>query len=237
LAALLGRFAVLSVLFPVLWFAPCSVLFPLRLPSLVGGRLPVVISSALSVRPVPVSFRFPFLSSGAGRVRGCFVHNFRSFGFSGSRSLAGAAASACASLAAAAAASGGSVLVGCAAGADRAVRSAVPSAVVFRAASFSAAALVARSVSFVRALSGSPSPVLCVFPGAPCPSGLRPSPSPSRCFCGLGSGSWASAALAFGLGVPVCVFGFPVPPAWGVSCSGSGLLSGGSLLFPPPSLF
>jgi len=99
---------------------------------------------------------------------------------------------------------------------------------VFRASSFVrpgvpfAAALVARSVAFVRAVAASPAPCLAAFVSSPCPAGLVPSSSPSRCFCGLGSGSWASVALAVGLGVPVRVFvclpgdgpGF-LPSAWG----------------------
>jgi hypothetical protein len=99
------------------------------------------------------------------------------------------------------------VVVGCAAGVDARVRFLRPSAVVFRAAGSGAAALVARSVSLVRALAGVPSAVLFVFPSAPCPLGVRPSPA----WAGRGSGSWGSAALAVGLGVPVVVFAFCPP--------------------------
>ncbi len=140
-------------------------------------------------------------------------------GFSGSRSLSASAGGVVGPLVASVAASGRGEAVGCASGLDQLVRLACPSAVVFRAASRRPAALVARSVSLVRAVAASGSGCgLVVFPGCACPAGLLPSSVPSRCFCGLGSGSWASAALAAGLGVPVVVFGVPLsslPAAWG----------------------
>ena len=138
-------------------------------------------------------------------------------GFSGSRS---AAPSVCAAVAAVVRALPASAFVwaGCAAGADRAAVAAAPSVSrlrVFRVAGPAVpAALVARSVAFVRALAAAPGAVLLSWPCCPCPSGLRPSASPSACFCGAGSGSWASAALAVGLGVSVVVFGACPPPAW-----------------------
>ena len=129
---------------------------------------------------------------------------------------------------------GASVSVGCARGLDSLVRSAFPSAVVFRASSFGVgrSSFVRRSVAFVSCLASSPAPVLVCVPACACPVGLVPSPSSSACFCGLGSGSWASAALAVGLGVPVLVWlpsGVLPPVGWGfVSVS-----SGWFLCLPP----
>ena len=138
-------------------------------------------------------------------------------GFSGSRSAAPSVCAAVAGVVRALPASA-SVWAGCAAGADRAAVAAAPSVSrlrVFRVAGPSVpAALVARSVAFVRALAAAPGAVLLSWPCCPCPAGLRPSASPSACFCGAGSGSWASAALAVGLGLSVVVFGACPPPAW-----------------------
>ena len=138
-------------------------------------------------------------------------------GFSGSRS---AAPSVCAAVAGVVRALPPSAFVwaGCAAGADRAAVAAAPSVsrlrVVRVAGASVPAALVARSVAFVRALAAAPGAVLLSWPCCPCPAGLRPSASPSACFCGAGSGSWASAALAVGLGVSVVVFGACPPASW-----------------------
>lgn len=152
-------------------------------------------------------------------------------GFSGSRSASGSPA-----LAAAVGAvvrAGRSVAVGCAPGADAAVRALVPGARVFRASAFLrpggswASALAARSAALVScvAAGGRGSALLVWLPG-PCPAGLVPSRVASRCFRGLGSGSWASAALAVGLGSPVLVFpglfGRGSLPAWGSWASACG---------------
>lgn len=165
-------------------------------------------------------------------------------GFSGSRSLPSSFAPLVGALVASVGASGRGVAVGCAAGADLLVRSACPSAVVFRAASRLRAALAARSASFVRAVASSgPGRCLVVLPCRLCPVGLLPSSVASRCFCGLGSGSWASAALAAGLGVPVVVFGLPLaalPASWGrwVPAAASGPWASGFRLVPAaPRLF
>ncbi len=152
---------------------------------------------------------------GGGRVGGLVL-----VGFSGSRSLPASAGGVVGPLVASVAASGRGVAVGCASGLDQLVRLACPSA------------LVARSVSLVRAVAASGSGCgLVVFPGCACPAGLLPFSVPSRCFCGLGSGSWASAALAAGLGVPVVVFGVPLsslPAAWGAwSSAGAGVWAAG----------
>ena len=137
-------------------------------------------------------------------------------GFSGSRS---AAPSVCAAVAAVVRALPSSAFVwaGCASGVDRAASASAPSVSrlrVFRAAGSAPAALVARSVSFVRALAAAPGACLLSWPCCPCPAGVRPSASASACFCGAGSGSWASAALAVGLGVSVVVFGACPPACW-----------------------
>ena len=137
-------------------------------------------------------------------------------GFSGSRS---AAPSVCAAVAAVVRALPSSAFVwaGCASGVDQAASASAPSVSrlrVFRAAGSAPAALVARSVSFVRALAAAPGACLLSWPCAPCPAGVRPSASASACFCGSGSGSWASAALAVGLGVSVVVFGVCPPACW-----------------------
>lgn len=161
---------------------------------------------------------------------------FQTFGFSGSRSLSGASYKKCGQLASFF--SGfGAVLVGCASGADAAVRAAVPSAQVFKVSCRSRGAYAARSVKFVKALFLSQSPVLVSFPGSGCPSGLAPSAFPSRCFAGFGSGSWASLAFAVGLGIPIRVFlpsGVQPPSSWGKwSFNQSGVFAGSWSLSVP----
>lgn len=159
-------------------------------------------------------------------------------GFSGSRSLPASAGRSVSALVASVLASGRGVAVGCAPGLDSLVRSACPSAVVFRVAGSDRGAFAARSVACVRAVAASGSGAGWVsFPGALCPDGLVPSSTQSACFCGLGSGSWASAALAAGLGVPLVVFGLPVhslPASWGswVPAAPSGPWSSGFRLVP-----
>ena len=156
-------------------------------------------------------------------------------GFSGGRRLPSVFRPLVAGVAAGVAAAGRSVVVGCAGGADCFVRSAVPAAAVFRAASFGSGrpAFAARSVALVRAVAaGGTGSGLVVFPAAPCPAGLLPSSRSSACFCGLGSGSWASAAFAAGLGLRLVVFpcGFSALPPWGVWRPLAGAWSGGFLL-------
>ena len=131
--------------------------------------------------------------------------------------------------------------VGCAAGADLAVRSAAPCARVFSVAGgqfgSGRAAFARRSSALVHAVFRSRSPLFVGFVCGPCPSGVVPAPSARACFCGGGSGSWASLALAAGLGVPVVVFwcasGPPALPAgWGSWVAASGGLVGGWRLVP-----
>lgn len=142
---------------------------------------------------------------------------FKTFGFCGSRNLSGFPFIRCGVLAAASQ-SYGSVLVGCAAGADKAVRLSVPSAKVFSVSHQSRWAYAARSTQLVSSLASSKAPVLVGFPGSSCPVGLVPSSAKLKCFAGFGSGSWASLAFAVDLGVSVRVFlpaGVLSPKRWG----------------------
>lgn len=171
-------------------------------------------------------------------------------GFSGSRSLPPSASPQVAAVVAAVVAGGRGVAVGCARGADQAVRLAAPGAQVFFASSFAgpaAARLAQRSAAMVAAVAASgPGCGLVGFPAQPCPVGLGPSASASACFSGSGSGTWATLALAAGLGLPVVVFpvGFApssLPAGWGQWVpAGGGAWVGGWRLVPvasQPSLF
>jgi hypothetical protein len=166
-------------------------------------------------------------------------------GFSGSRSLSSAWLPLVRRVVAGVLRSGRGVGVGCAAGADRLVRSAAGGrACVWRVSSGAwgsgRGAFAARSVALVRAVAASGAGAgFAGFVSAPCPAGLVPSPSASACFSGLGSGSWASLALAAGLGLPVVVFwcgggwGASLPLSWGVwSPVAVGPFAGGWLLSP-----
>ena len=169
--------------------------------------------------------------------------SFSAVGFSGSRSLSGVPFFRCVSLAGSAVAAGCAVSTGCAAGADAAARAgACGSVQVFSVASgrwgVGRGAFAGRSAAFVRSLAGSAAPLLVSFPSGACPTGLVLG---RQWASGFGSGSWAGVALAAGLGVSVVVFlpaGVSPPTGWGawVSVSG-GLLAGGWLLRPAPSLF
>ena len=147
-----------------------------------------------------------------------FISSFPSLAFSGSRFSGSSAATSCSAFLPVVCNFSGSVGVGCASGVDSLVRSAFPSASVFRVQPpLSRAAFAARSarlVGWVAASSG----LLVVFPVGAAPSRLSPSVS----FRGYGSGSWGSAAMALGLGIPVLVVlpaevcsvgsAFPAPP-------------------------
>jgi hypothetical protein len=143
--------------------------------------------------------------------------------FSGSRHLSGAGLAALTALFPLVPA-GCRVGVGCATGADTAVRAAFSRATVFAVGSgrfgTGRAAFARRSVAVVEFV-----PVgglLVVVPSSACPP---PGVVPSRSFRGGGSGSWGSAALALGTGRRVLLW-LPVgavPPAWaGVSWSAVG---------------
>lgn len=119
------------------------------------------------------------------------------------------------------------VAVGCARGLDASVRSSFPTALVFLASSFGRGrgSFAARSVSLVRFVAASSSPLWVSFPCSACPVGLFPSSVASRCFAGFGSGSWASLAFAVGCGVRCLVWlpaGVVVPASWGFSSLGGG---------------
>jgi hypothetical protein len=146
-------------------------------------------------------------------------------GFSGSRSLSGAGLAALTSLFPLVPV-GCHVLVGCATGADAAVRDAFTSC--GRVCLFSVAsgrwgsgrsAFARRSAAIVGAVPAGG--LLVVVPSGACPAGVVP----SRSFSGCGSGSWGSAALALGTGRQVLLW-LPtssVPPVWsGVSWSAVG---------------
>lgn len=148
-----------------------------------------------------------------------FVCSFPCLAFSGSRLSGSSAAASCRAFLPAVSGFGGSVGVGCASGVDSLVRSAFPSASVFRVQPpLSRAAFAARSARLVWWVAAS-SGLLVVFPVGVAPARLAVSAS----FRGFGSGSWGSAALALGLGCSVLVVlpalvcpvgvAFPAPPA------------------------
>ena len=152
-----------------------------------------------------------------------------SVGFSGSRSLSPAARCALSSLLPLVPA-GVRVSVGCAAGADKAVRSffgASSSLLVFSVASgrfgSGRSAFARRSSRCVLSVAAGSRGLLVVVPVGACPAGVRP----SRSFAGRGSGSFGSAAFALGRGRRVLLWlpsGSP-PPVWsGVSWSSVGAL-------------
>lgn len=137
--------------------------------------------------------------------------------FSGSRSLSGAGLSALVSLFRLVP-RGCHVLVGCAEGADLAVRSAFAGLdgrlCVFAVESgrwgSGRAAFARRSAAIVESL-----PIgglLVVVPSGAAPAGVVP----SRSFRGCGSGSWGSAAFALGTGRRVLLWlpSGAVPPVW-----------------------
>ena len=148
---------------------------------------------------------------------------FRFVGFCGSRSLPARFAGLVGGVARSVAAGGASVSVGCAAGADSFVRSAVPGCQVFAVKSGKwgrcRSAYAQRSVALVSSLGTGPGSAFIGFVSSPCPSRVRPSAKSSACFCGAGSGSWASLAFAVGSGVGAvvvfwCGAGAPQLPAW-----------------------
>ena len=154
-----------------------------------------------------------------------------SVGFSGSRSLSPAASAALSSLLPLVPA-GVRVSVGCAAGADLAVRSwfaGSPSLLVFRVGSgrfgVGRSAFARRSCRCVSSVAAGSRGLLVVVPVGGCPAGVVP----SRFFSGRGSGSWGSAAFALGRGRRVLLWLSPGsrPPVWaGVSWSVSAVPGG-----------
>jgi hypothetical protein len=175
-----------------------------------------------------LSFFFFFFFSFMSRFSSTFAHFVSSasvVGFSGHRSCCPPFA--VQQLVFSSVPASASVAVGCARGLDSLVRSAFPSAVVFRASSFGsgASAFARRSSALVSSLSSARFSVFVSFPAVACPAGLFPSSSSRACFCGLGSGSWASLALAVGSGVPSFLWlpsGVFPPVGWGFVSLGGG---------------
>jgi hypothetical protein len=146
----------------------------------------------------------------------CLFSGLDTIAFSGSRSLSGAGLAALTSLFPLVPV-GCHVVVGCADGADLAVRRAFVGGrlCLFSVASgrfgVGRAAFARRSVAIVESipLGG----LLVVIPGSVSPP---PGVVPSRSFRGGGSGSWGSAALALGTGRRVLLWlpSGTVPPMW-----------------------
>jgi hypothetical protein len=134
--------------------------------------------------------------------------------FSGSRSLSGAGLAALTALFPLIP-SKCQIGVGCATGADAAVRNAFTSSTVFAVSSgqfgTGRAAFARRSVAVVEFVPAGG--LLVVVPGSVCPP---PGVAPSRSFRGGGSGSWGSAALALGTGRRVLLWlpSGATPPVW-----------------------
>ena len=135
-----------------------------------------------------------------------FVCSFPSVAFSGSRVVGSSASVSCGAFLPVLGSFSGSVGVGCASGVDSLVRSAFPSASVFRVGSFAVGGRVSRASFALRSSAlvswcASSGGLLVAFPLGSCPVGV----SVSSSFRGCGSGSWGSVAFALGLGVPVLV--------------------------------
>ena len=150
-----------------------------------------------------------------------FVGFFPCVAFSGSRVGSSSASVSCRAFLPVLGGFSGSVGVGCACGVDSVVRSAFPSASVFRVSSFLVGGRVARASFALRSSAlvswcASRGGLLVAFPLGACPVGVAVSSS----FRGCGSGSWGSVALALGLGCSVLV----VSPV-GVSAAWFGALA------------
>jgi len=135
-----------------------------------------------------------------------FVGSFPCVAFSGSRLSGSSAAASCRAFLPVVSGFSGSVGVGCASGVDSVVRSAFPSASVFRVSSFLVGGRVSRASFALRSSAlvswcASRGGLLVAFPLGACPVGVAVSSS----FRGCGSGSWGSVALALGLGCSVLV--------------------------------
>jgi hypothetical protein len=153
-----------------------------------------------------------------------FVGSFPCVAFSGSRVGSSSASVSCRAFLPVLGGLSASVGVGCASGVDSVVRSAFPSACVFRVSSFLVGGRVSRASFALRSSAlvswcASRGGLLVAFPLGACPVGVAVSAS----FRGCGSGSWGSVALALGLGcsvlvvlpAAVCLVGaaFPAPAA------------------------
>lgn len=148
-----------------------------------------------------ISIHFNFLLMVAS-----FVCSFPCVAFSGSRLSGSLAAVSCRAFLPSLSGFSGLVGVGCASGVDSLVRSAFPSASVFRVGSFAVGGRVSRASFALRSSAlvswcASRGGLLVAFPLGACPVGVAVSAS----FRGCGSGSWGSVALALGLGCSVLV--------------------------------
>lgn len=135
-----------------------------------------------------------------------FVGFFPCVAFSGSRVGSSSASVSCRAFLPVLGGLSASVGVGCACGVDSIVRSAFPSASVFRVSSFLVGGRVSRASFALRSSAlvswcASRGGLLVAFPLGACPVGVAVSSS----FRGCGSGSWGSVALALGLGCSVLV--------------------------------
>lgn len=137
-----------------------------------------------------------------------FTH-YKTVGFTGSRTLHPDRASLIRDIATHARNASATVIVGCAGGADEAIRRTIPTARIISVRDYYRiplyrARFAARSAAIVQALvAQSPRSCLIAFPGDPCPPGLKISRSP---FKGHGSGTWATVALAASYAIPAFVF-------------------------------
>lgn len=134
---------------------------------------------------------------------------YKTIAFTGSRSLHPDRTALISDIATKARKAGTTVLVGCASGADEAVRRAAPQAHIVSVKEFlyiptHKGRLAARSAALVQALvKQKDRAALIAFPGSPCPPGLKISRYP---FKGHGSGTWATVALALSYHIPCFVF-------------------------------
>jgi len=136
---------------------------------------------------------------------------FSTVGFTGSRHLSGRAYTHLQRTVTALAAAGKPLHVGCARGADAAVRSASPHSLltVHRATTRRPFHLVQRSIRMVNALAAAQSPLLVATPLGEPPKRFTPSSHWQSC----GSGSWSTVLLAAGLCIPVILL-HSQPPMW-----------------------
>jgi hypothetical protein len=204
--------------------------------------------SALALRACKYSFQLAFIKLFVMVSFTSFVGSFPCVAFSGSRVGGSPAWASCRSFLPVLGGFRGSVAVGCARGVDSLVRSAFPSASVFRVSSFLVGGRVSRASFALRSSAlvswcASGSGLLVAFPLGACPSGVRVSSS----FGGCGSGSWGSVALGVGLGcsvlvvLPSSVVGFPAPSSVasrfrcvGVAPCGGALWLSSPVPFPAP---
>ncbi|MBP8056853.1 MAG: hypothetical protein KA314_13530 [Chloroflexi bacterium] len=169
---------------------------------------------------------------------------YKTLGFTGTRHLSIYRAAAIGRITLYARQAGCTILVGCANGADAAVRAAAPQAIVLSVRDYLRiptiqARLAVRSAALVTALvTQSPRSALVAFPGQGCPARLTPCRNPFQVF---GPGTWATVAMAIHHTVPVFVFGtthVTPPDHWGSwQRQYSGPMAGAYLYQAGPSNF